>query len=145
MTDKDLAYLKRLRVRMDEISDAFERAVFFRVCAGLQQYKQGRAASKYVTKAEILEYLVGRGFMKRTAAGKLPDDRRVREAARELLKCGFPIMATSAEKGYFIAESGEEIDLPEKQNYDRAVATLAAHKGYKKARLWVTNQPSIFG
>ena len=50
MTDKDLAYLKRLRVRMDDISDAFERAVFFRVCAGLQWYKQGKTASKYVTK-----------------------------------------------------------------------------------------------
>lgn len=145
MTDKDLAYLKRLRVRMDDISDAFERAVFFRVCAGLQQFKQGKTASKYVTKAEILEYLVGRGFMKRTAAGKLPDDRRVREAARELLKCGFPIMATSAEKGYFIAERTEEIDLPQKQNHDRAVAILAVDKGYEKVRALLLGQQSIFG
>lgn len=144
MTKSDVDLLKRLHTICEAIPDEFSRAVFYRVCIGLQLRKQGLATTKYVTKEQILEYLVTKGLARRRPNGDLPDDRTVREAARELLKQGYPIMATSAEKGYFIAERTEEIDLPQKQNYDRAVAILAVDKGYNKVRAFLAGQMSFF-
>lgn len=145
ISQKDMNYLKELRWRLNDINNDYERAVYKYICFSFQEWKYGRRQSKNVTKEELLSHLCRIGLSKRRADGKLPDDRKVREAARELLKCGFPIMATSAEKGYFIAERTEEIDLPQKQNHDRAVAILAVDKGYEKVRALLSGQGRIFG
>ena len=83
--------------------------------------------------------------MKERADGSLPDDRKVREAARELLKRGLPIMTTARRKGYFVAESVDEIDRPQRENKSRATALLAIDKGYDSARAFLMGQGRIFG
>lgn len=69
----------------------------------------------------------------------------MREAARELLKQGLPIMATAQNKGYFVAETLSEIDRPQRQNKARATAILAVDKGYEKVRALLSGQGRIFG
>lgn len=93
MTDKDMNFLKELAWKVDGIKDDFQRAVYYRICIGFQRWKLGKSKSKFVTKEQILEYLCNKGLASRRADGSLPDDRKVREAARELLKQGLPIMA----------------------------------------------------
>lgn len=144
MTDKDMKYLKELYWLMHKIKDDYQREVFNCVCMGFQAFKMGRLQSKFVTKETILKHLIGKGFVQRKPDGTLPDDRKVRETARELLKQGYPIMATAKEKGFFIAETIAEIDEPQKQNYDRAVAILAVDKGYNKVRELLSGQMRIF-
>ena len=105
----------------------------------------GERKAKNVTKAQILEYLCRKGLARKRSDGSLPDDRKVREAARELLKQGLPIMATAQNKGYFVAETIAEIDRPQRQNKARAVAILAVDKGYEKVRALLSGQGRIFG
>lgn len=145
MTDKDMNFLKELAWKVDGIKDDFQRAVYYRICIGLQWWKLGKSKSKFVTKEQILEYLCRKGLASRRADGSLPDDRKVREAARELLKQGLPIMATAKSKGYFIAETLAEIDRPQRENKARATAILAVDKGYEKVRALLMGQGRIFG
>lgn len=144
-TTAEMDLLKELRWKMDDIEDDFERAVYYFICVGFQEYKYGRRKTKQVTKEQILEYLCRNGLASRRADGSLPDDRKVREAARELLKQGLPIMATAKSKGYFIAETLAEIDRPQRENKARATAILAVDKGYEKVRALLSGQGRIFG
>lgn len=144
-TDKEMNLLKELRWKMDGIKDDFERAVYYYICVGFQEFKYGKRETKQVTKEQILRYLVRKGLVRERADGSLPDDRKVREAARELLKQGLPIMATAKSKGYFIAETLAEIDRPQRENKARATAILAVDKGYEKVRALLLGQGRIFG
>lgn len=135
-TQEYLVYLKGL---YDKLTDPIEKSVFYLACKKFQSYKQGVASDKQVTKGTILIDLVDKGVMQQKG-NKLPDDRPVRKAARELLKRGYPIMADSTNKGYFIVEKVKEIDLPQQQNYDRAINILAVDKGYNKVRQMLGGQ-----
>lgn len=145
MTDKDMNYLKELAWKVHGIKDDFQRAVYYRICIGFQLYKQGKSQTKNVTKEQILGYLCKKGLAVRRADGKLPDDRKVREAARELLKQGLPVIATARSKGYYIAETLAEIDKPQRENKARALAILDVDKGYEKVRALLMGQGRIFG
>ena len=145
MTKQEMDYLNELAWKLHGIKDDFQRAVYFRICYGFQEWKQGNAQTKTVTKAQILEYLCRKGLAHKRSDGSLPDDRKVREAARELLKQGLPIMATAQNKGYFVAETIAEIDRPQRQNKARATAILAVDKGYEKVRALLSGQGRIFG
>lgn len=144
ISQKDMNYLKELRWRLNDINNDYERAVYKYICFSFQEWKYGRRQSKNVTKEELLSHLCRIGLSKRRADGKLPDDRKVREAARELLKKGYPIVASSKNKGFYVAESEKEIDCPQKQNHERALALLAADKGYEKMRAFLSGQTRIF-
>lgn len=143
MNDNDMKYLKELYWLMHKIKDDYQREVFNCVCIGFQAFKMGRLQSKFVTKETILKHLIGKGFVQRKPDGTLPDDRKVRKAATELLIAGYPILATSNNKGYFVPETPAEIDKPQEQNHHRAVATLAREKGYEKMRGFVMGQMRI--
>jgi len=136
-TQEYLVYLKGL---FDKLDDDIEKSVFYLACKKYQSYKQGVAKDKQVTKETILLDLTKKGYLNFRKDGSLPDDRPVRRAARELLKRGYPIMADSTNKGYSIVENVKEIDLPQKQNYDRALNILTVDKGYNKVRQMLGGQ-----
>lgn len=144
ITERDNRYFKELAYLQKNISDDFMRQVFRRVFMGFYSFKLGKRKDKFVTKEQILYHLIDEGFMQRRPDGELPDDRRVREAARELLKMGYPVVATSNNKGYYIAERESEIDRPQRQNHERAVAILAVDKGYNKVRALLSGQTRFF-
>lgn len=143
MNDQEKNYLYRLRALCDTIEDDFDRTVFYAVCKRFMEHKQGKTASKNITKAELLELLVEKGYLQNRyndytgAYDKAPDDRSLRKTIRELLKKGFPIITTSHEGGCYIAETEEEIDAPQKENHSRAVAILAVDKGYRLVRAFI--------
>lgn len=144
LTDKDTAYLKELAWKGHCLTDDYERIIFNYIGYCFQEYKLGKRDTKYVTKREILEYLCRKGLTKKKADGSLPDDRGVRRAARELLKKGLPVLATAGSKGYFIAETVNEIDHPQRENKAKATAMLAIDKGYDKARALIMGQTRLF-
>ena len=90
-------------------------------------------------KKQILQNLCDKNLCEKRNGG-LPDDRRLRERARDLLKRGYPIMSTSKENGYFIADSCGEIDRPQAENHKRAISILAIDKGYNKVRQMLGGQ-----
>ncbi|MCM1222913.1 MAG: hypothetical protein NC548_51525 [Lachnospiraceae bacterium] len=136
---KTQEYLVYLKGQYDKLSDPIEKSVFYLACKKFQDYKAGKLADKQITKETILLDLIDKGIIIQKGT-KLPDDRPVRRAARELLKRGYPIMADSTEKGYCIVETVKEIDLPQKQNYDRAINILAVDKGYNIVRQMLGGQ-----
>lgn len=144
ITEKDNRYFKELAYMQNKITDDFARQVFRRIFMGYYSFKIGKRKDKLVTKGQILEHLIGEGLMQRRPDGTLPDDRKVRESARELLKMGYPVVATSNSKGYYIAERESEIDRPQRQNHERAVAILAVDKGYNKVRALLSGQTRLF-
>ena len=95
---------------------------------------------------ELMEILINKGYMNyrldETTGQytKLPDDRGVRKAIRELLTMGFPIITTSHDSGCFIVENVNEIDKPQKENHARAVSILAVDKGYNLVRDLLSGQ-----
>lgn len=143
MKEEDKNYLLRLRALCDTITEPLKYEVFYTACKRFMLYKQGKLCTKHVTKEEVIKHLIGRGLLQyryNAVSGKydkLPDDRCVRMATRELLKSGFPILTTSQDRGFFIAESAEEVDRPQKENHSRAVAILAVDKGYKQVREFI--------
>lgn len=139
VSKKDMNYLKDLAWKSKSIKDDLEREVFICACSHFQTFKTGKLATKNVTKEQLLVYLISKGLMQRKADGGLPDDRPVRAAARNLLRAGFPIVATSNNKGYYIVEKPSEVDLPQTQNYNRAKKLLAVDKGYNEIRNFLTN------
>ncbi len=144
ITENELNYLKELQWRKDHIKGEFEKAVFGIVCQRFWLYKKGTIASKKVSKEFIVERLVQKGLLNKKADGSLPDDRKVRAVARELLKAGLPIVATSQNKGYYIAEKPYEIDLPQRQNSNRAKKLLDVDKGYNEVRNLLMGQGRLF-
>ena len=141
---EEMRLLNDLRWKMDGINDKFERTVFYYICFQFQQYKQGKRESKQVTKEQLLQYLCSVGLMKRRKDGSLPDDRRVRVAASSLLCRGLPIVATAHMKGYFVAETPEEINITRREYRSRIERMLAVDKGCEMACGLVMGQESIF-
>ena len=144
-TDKEMDLLRELRWKMDGIKDDFERAVYYYICVGFQEFKYGKRETKQVTKEQILRYLVRKGLVRERADGSLPDDRKVREAARELLKRGLPIVASAHRKGYFVAETPAELDATRRENKSRVKALLDVDKGCDAACALLMGQGRIFG
>lgn len=144
MTTAEREYLQTLKKMHDELQDEYERAVFFYACCAFQEHARGNWKSKYVTKSQLLDYLCRVGLAHRRADGKLPDDRKLRETARELLAKGYPLLASSKVRGYFIAASLDEIDAPARENHARALATLAVDKGYDRVRVLLSGQGRLF-
>lgn len=142
MKEQEKQYLIRLRELCETLTDRFEYELFYAVCKRFMAYKQGSLTTKNITKTELIELLISKGLLsykesKATGGLELPDDRTVRKVMRELLKKGFPIISTSHEGGYFIAEDPSELDKPQKENHSRAVAILAVDKGYNLARNFI--------
>lgn len=143
------AYLLRLRQLCETIEDKYEYAVFYAVCKRFMQFKRGEAATKNISKNELIDILIEQGFMKYSlnkASGeydKRPDDRGLRKVIRELLKRGFPIITTSHDDGCFIAETEEEVAAPQKENHSRAVAILAVDKGYNLVKEFIRGGAAV--
>lgn len=70
MTKQEMDYLNELAWKLHGIKDDFQRAVYFRICYGFQEWKQGNAQTKNVTKAQILEYLCRKGLAHKRSDGK---------------------------------------------------------------------------
>lgn len=135
-------YLYKLKSLCESITEPFDKEIFACACRVYQDYFNGARADKQVSKDAILESLCNKGLATRKKS-QLPNDRKLRERARELLKRGFPLMATSRERGYYIADSCGEIDQPQIENHKRAVSILAIDKGYNKARMFIRGQTSM--
>lgn len=144
-TKEEMDLLKELRWKMDGIKDDFERAVYYYICVGFQEFKYGNRETKQVTKEQLLRYLVSKGLMRERADGSLPDDRKVREAARNLLKGGAPIVASAHRKGYFVAETPAEMDATRRENKSRVKALLDVDRGCEAACALLMGQGRIFG
>lgn len=132
-------YLYKLKGMCDKLQDEYEREVFASACRAYQDYCNGERLDKLVTKQTILDNLK----TKRLCRPQSTDDRKLRESARNLLKRGYPIMATSKEAGYYIADSCGEIDLPQAENKKRALQILAVDKGYDKVRQMLGGQIEV--
>lgn len=144
-TTAEMDLLKELRWKMDGIKDDFERAVYYYICVGFQEFKYGKRETKQVTKEQILRYLVRKGLVRERADGSLPDDRKVREAASRLLRRGLPIVATAHKKGYFVAETPEEINVTRREYRSRINRMLDVEKGCDAAVAMLMGQGRIFG
>ena len=133
-------YLKQLLKMCKDIKDPFDYAIFYEVCKKYQQFKQGKTENKYITKKELIETMLKNGSMALKTDGTLPDDRMLRKRIRGLLKSGYPILASSKNAGYYVCDNLEEVDMPQTQNYDRAISILAVNKGYNKVRTMLGGQ-----
>lgn len=145
LTKQEMDLLHELRWKMDGIKDDFEREVFKYICFQFQEYKRGLRESKQVTKEQILRYLASIGLANLRADGSLPDDRKVREAASKLLRRGLPIVATAHKKGYFVAETPEEINVTRREYRSRINRMLDVEKGCDAACALLMGQGRIFG
>ena len=145
ITKAQYDFLAELRWKFDGIKDDVTREVYRCICYQFQEYLCGNRETKQVTKEQILRYLCGLGLMKFRADGSLPDDRKVREAARELLKRGLPIVASAHKKGYFVAETPAELEATRRENKSRVKALLDVDKGCDAAVAMIMGQGRIFG
>ncbi len=145
MNKRQYDYLMRLAELKNRTKDDFERTVFDIVCCAYQSYLLGKRQTKYVEKEHLLQVLVSKGFLTSRIEGKLPDDRRLRETCRNLLKRGYPIMASSVTNGYFIADDVSEVQQPMNENHKRALEILAAERGYKTAIQFMLGQSALKG
>lgn len=129
-------YMTVLKRMYDELTDEMEREIFRYVTAGYVWAKEGARASKAVPKDELIKYLVNKRILTARigADGQpvMPDDRKVRETARELLRRGYPIIADTSHNGYYIAETVDEVNKPREENEKRAKMLLTMNKGYDK-------------
>lgn len=145
ITKAQYDFLAELRWKFDGIKDDVTREVYRCICYQFQEYLCGNRETKQVTKEEILTHLCNLGLMKRRADGSLPDDRRVRDAASSLLCRGLPIVATAHKKGYFVAETPEEINVTRREYRSRINRMLEVEKGCEIACGFVMGQGRIFG
>ena len=145
MNKKQYEYLVRLAELKNRTKDDFERTVFDILCCAYQAYLLGKRETKFVEKEYLLTKLVAKGFLTSRIEGKLPDDRRLRETCRNLLKRGYPIMASSVTNGYFIADDVSEVQQPMNENHKRALEILAAERGYKTAIQFMLGQSALKG
>lgn len=145
MEKRKYEYLCRLAALKDSTPDRFDKTVFDLVCRAYQAFLLGKREDKYVSKEELLTSLVRLGLLTPRTPGVLPDDRKLRNTCRSLLKRGYPIMATSTSAGYFIAESIEEVQKPMNENHKRAIEILAAERGYKRSMQFMLGQLQIGG
>ena len=145
LTKQEMDLLHELRWKMDGIKDDFEREVFKYICFQFQEYKRGLRETKQVTKEQILRYLASIGLVNMRVDGSLPDDRKVREAASKLLRRGLPIVATAHKKGYFVAETPEEINVTRREYRSRINRMLDVEKGCDAACALLMGQGRIFG
>ena len=145
MTSKQIEYLNRLFTLKNNISNEYDQKVFDIILFMYRRFLEGNRQSKYVTKEVVLKNLCRLGLEKERLDGSLPDDRKVRDACRRLLKLGYPIMTSCSTKGYYIAETVEEIQKPMNENHKRAIETLAVEKGYKRSIQFLLGQREIGG
>lgn len=145
LTKQEMDLLHELRWKMNGIKDDFEREVFKFICFQFQEYKRGNRETKQVTKEQILRYLASIGLVNMRVDGSLPDDRKVREAASRLLRRGLPIVATAHKKGYFVAETPEEINITRREYRSRINRMLDVEKGCDAACALLMGQGRIFG
>lgn len=145
LTKQEMDLLHELRWKMEGIKDDFEREVFKFICFQFQEYKRGNRETKQVTKEQILRYLVSIGLVSARSDGSLPDDRKVREAASRLLRRGLPIVASAHKKGYFVAETPEEINITRREYRSRINRMLDVEKGCDAACALLMGQGRIFG
>ena len=145
MNNRQYEYLVRLAELKNSTDDKFDRTVFDYVCQGYQAFLLGKRESKCVTKEELLSRLVSVGLLTPRIQGQTPDDRRLRETCRKLLKNGYPIMASSQTNGYFIADDVTEVQQPMNENHKRAIEILAAERGYKTAIQFMLGQRALKG
>lgn len=145
LTKQEMDLLHELRWKMEGIKDDFEREVFKYICFQFQEYKRGKRETKQVTKEQILRYIVSIGLANMRADGSLPDDRKVREAASSLLRRGLPIVASAHKKGYFVAETPEEINVTRREYRSRINRMLDVEKGCDAACALLMGQGRIFG
>ena len=145
LTKQEMDLLHELRWKMEGIKDDFEREVFKFICFQFQEYKRGNRETKQVTKEQILRYLASIGLANMRADGSLPDDRKVREAASRLLRRGLPIVASAHRKGYFVAETPEEINVTRREYRSRINRMLDVEKGCDAAVAMLMGQGRIFG
>lgn len=135
----EVKYLFKLKKFCDSLTDKYDKEIFASACRVYQEFFNGDRETKFITKKQILQNLCDKNLCEKRNGG-LPDDRRLRERARDLLKRGYPIMSTSKENGYFIADSCGEIDRPQAENHKRAISILAIDKGYNKVRQMLGGQ-----
>ncbi len=145
MTQQQNEYLNRLERLKNQITEEFDKRVFDIILCMYRRYLKGERCGKYVSKEIILKNLCALNLMERKPNGALPDDRKVRETCRRLLKRGFPIMTSCVTKGYFIADTVEEVQKPRKENHSRALETLAVEKGYDRSIQFILGQEEIGG
>lgn len=138
------AYLVQLKLKYDRLTDEYERAVFYTVCKAYQDVVRKLRKSKYVTKEEMLRYLSRKGLITEKEA-QATDPRRLRDVCRDLLKRGYPIIATSKTHGYFVPESEDEIDLAKGENRSRGKSVFDADKGYERIRQLLLGQQDFLG
>lgn len=149
MENKTLKYCQTLRAMCDNIKDELKYEIFLFVCKKFVDFKLGKTPNKNVSKPEIISHLINKGYMKYSinietgVRDKLPDDRGVRKAIRELLTEGYPIITTSNDKGCFIVEDPIELDKPQEENHNRAVSILAVDKGYNMVRQLLSGQQNF--
>lgn len=145
MDKRKYEYLCRLAALKDATVDKFDKTVFDLLCRAYQAFLLGKRADKFVSKEELLKTLSNLGLLTSRTPEKLPDDRKLRNTCRSLLKRGYPIMATSTSAGYFIADSVEEMQKPMNENHKRALEILAAERGYKRSMQFMLGQLQIGG
>ena len=145
MTSKQIEYLNRLFTLKNNISNEYDQKVFDIILFMYRRFLEGNRQNKYVAKEVVLKNLCKLGLEKERLDGSLPDDRKVRDACRRLLKLGYPIMTSCSTKGYYIAETVEEIQKPMNENHKRAIETLAVEKGYKRSIQFLLGQREIGG
>lgn len=145
MTAQQIEYLKRLECLKNQIASEYDKRVFDIILFMYRRFLEGKRPGKYVTKEVVLKNLCKYGLEKERDDGSLPDDRKVRDACRRLLKLGYPIMTSCSTKGYYIAETIEEIQKPMNENHKRALETLAVEKGYKRSIQFLLGQGEIGG
>lgn len=145
ITKAQYDFLAELRWKFDGIKDDVTREVYRCICYQFQEYLCGNRETKQVSKEELLTHLCNLGLMKRRADGSLPDDRRVRDAASSLLRRGLPIVASAHKKGYFVAETPEEINVTRREYRSRINRMLDVEKGCDAAVAMLMGQGRIFG
>lgn len=141
-------YLLKLKKIYTQIPYEFEKEIFYYICKTYQQSLIQKDATKYATKEEIIKHLISKGLMsmntdKKTGEPKLPDDRIVRSAVRNLMKNGIPILSSSSIAGYYICDDINEIEQPFNENHKRALRLLAMEKSFKKIAGFVGGQLEI--
>ena len=144
-----IRYCQKLRSMCDLIEDDIKREIFRATCKKFTDFKCGIAETKNISKEELMRILISKGYMsykineETGLHDRLPDDRGVRKAIRELLTEGYPIITTSHDKGCFIVEDASELDRPQEENHSRAVAILAVDKGYNMVRTLLSGQQNF--
>lgn len=131
-------YVKKLRAMSDTLGSLVEKNVFDYVLRAYERTLTESTETKFVSKMELNLYLRAIGLINST------DSREVRRAARELLKKGFPVAATSRTKGYFIVDDWTEYRAAKAENKSRIRNLFQADKGFRRIAQLMGGQIDVF-